>query len=284
MQAPRCSARAHFRCRARIRLFAVSSNGARYHETVSSGEVLLVDLHDRIVPYEQSWQWQKYRARQLGDAVVAGQHLNTENCQALMILQHAPVYTLGTGSSTSNLKFREDSPPFPLFRTERGGEVTYHGPGQLTIYPVLDLRIHGKDLHKYLRQLEEVVIRALHAVSGIDAHREAGRTGVWTQEGKIAATGVRATRWITYHGIALNVCPNLAHFDDIIPCGIADAEVTSVESHMLQNALDSAQDKDSVVMLDDRRMLIAEYNVAIQESFEDVFNIGLISGRDPTVI
>jgi lipoyl(octanoyl) transferase len=98
--------------------------------------------------------------------------------EALAVLQHAPTYTLGTGSSLENIKFDIENPPHPLYRTERGGEVTFHGPGQLTVYPILDLKRHGQDLHLYLRALEEVIMRALDRVSGIAAYRIEGLTGM----------------------------------------------------------------------------------------------------------
>lgn len=136
----------------------------------SQKKVVLYDLHDQAVAYESAWQWQKERAH----AIAGGECVE----QALLLLQHPPVYTLGTRSTLDNVKFDPESPPHPIFRTERGGEVTYHGPGQLVIYPILDLKNHGKDLHAYLRQLEDVIIEALAQVSGIAAHREEGLTGV----------------------------------------------------------------------------------------------------------
>jgi len=133
--------------------------------------VALYDCHAQAVPYEAAWAWQRRRA----EAVAArGPHAPP---QALLLLQHPPTLTLGTGSSLEHLRFRPEAPPFPLFRTERGGEVTYHGPGQLVLYPILDLREHGQDLHTYMRDLEEVVLRALLAVSGIEAFRVPGKTG-----------------------------------------------------------------------------------------------------------
>lgn len=129
-------------------------------------------------------------------------------------------------SSLDNL--RSEAPPFELFRTERGGEVTYHGPGQLVVYPVLDLTGHQRDLRWYMGALEEVVIRVLASL-GICAQREAGLTGVWVNGAKVCAMGVRVSRWVTMHGLALNVSPDLSHFEHIVPCGIADRRVTSLE-------------------------------------------------------
>lgn len=104
--------------------------------------------------------------------------------------------------------------------------MTYHGPGQLVLYPVLDLRAYEQDLHWYLRALEETVIRTLASL-GVTAAREEGLTGVWVGDSKVCAIGVRVSRWITMHGLALNVCPDLSHFEHIVPCGIADRSVTS---------------------------------------------------------
>jgi lipoate-protein ligase B len=134
----------------------------------TSHTAVVYDLHDNEVSYQIAWDWQKERAKQ----VAAG-----SQPQALVLLQHRPVYTLGTYSSIENLKFDVENSPLPLFRTERGGEVTYHGPGQLVAYPILDLRHHGQDLHEYLRRLEGIIISALREVSGIDAFREEGLTG-----------------------------------------------------------------------------------------------------------
>lgn len=188
----------------------------------------------------------------------------------LIILQHPPVYTLGTRSTEANLKFDANDPPFELHRTERGGEVTYHGPGQLVMYPILNLRHHKMDLHWYLRTLEEVVIGALYKACGIRAHRIDGLTGVWVDNQKVAAIGVRVSRWITYHGLALNVTTDLVPFSNIIPCGISDYSVTSV-AKILENSDDlcdlSGGDAHSVLRLL-RDCLLAE--------FEEKFSVHLV--------
>lgn len=113
---------------------------------------------------------------------------------SVFLLQHPPTYTLGAGSTVDNLKFSQSDSPLPLFRVERGGEVTYHGPGQLVMYPILNLQRHQPDLHWYLRNLEEVVIRALYEVSGLRGERIPGLTGVWVDGHKVAAIGVRAKK------------------------------------------------------------------------------------------
>jgi lipoate-protein ligase B len=140
---------------------------------VARKQLCVYDLNDQIVNYKQAWEWQKQYASALAGARQTGQDVP----QALAVLQHEPTFTLGTGSSLEHLNFDPADPPFPLFRTERGGEVTYHGPGQLVVYPILDLRDHRQDLHHYLRQLEQVIIDALQGVSGISGHRIDGLTG-----------------------------------------------------------------------------------------------------------
>jgi lipoyl(octanoyl) transferase len=149
----------------------------------------------------------------------------------LLLLEHPHVFTLGSSSQEEHLLL---SPPereargIELFDVGRGGDVTYHGPGQLVGYPILDLKPNRKDLHRYLRDLEETLILALGSF-GISSGREAGLTGVWVPQGKLAAIGVRVSSgWITSHGFALNVDPDLSYFSSIIPCGIKDRSVTSI--------------------------------------------------------
>jgi len=143
---------------------------------------------------------------------------------AVLLLQHQPCYTLGRGADPAFLRFDPADPPLPLHRIDRGGEVTHHCPGQLVLYPVLNLQRHGSDLHLYLRQLEQVVIDLL-ASYGLEAGRIEGLTGVWLEGRKLAAIGVGARRWISQHGLALNVDCNLAGFGAVVPCGIADRPV-----------------------------------------------------------
>ncbi|WP_224087011.1 lipoyl(octanoyl) transferase LipB [Nostoc sp. MS1] len=145
----------------------------------------------------------------------------------LILLEHPPVYTLGQGSSLDFLKFDPNQSEFEIHRIERGGEVTYHCPGQLVGYPILNLHRHCKDLHWYLRQLEEVIIRVL-AVYGLKGDRTPPLTGVWLEGRKVAAIGIKVSRWVTMHGFALNVCPDMTGFERIVPCGIADKPVGSL--------------------------------------------------------
>lgn len=148
----------------------------------------------------------------------------------LLLVEHEPVYTLGRGTRPSSLPL----PPAALQRrgatvveVERGGDVTWHGPGQLVGYPILDLRGHRPDLHWYLRQLERALITALGGL-GIASHPDPGRTGVWTGGRKIASIGIHVKQWVTLHGFALNVAPELEWFEAIVPCGLAGVEMTSV--------------------------------------------------------
>lgn len=149
----------------------------------------------------------------------------------LLLLEHPPVVTMGTSSRESHLLLTEAErvrKGIELFEVGRGGDVTYHGPGQLVGYPILSLSPDRKDLHRYLRDLEDVLISTL-AVFGIRAGREEGYTGVWAGEGKLAAIGVRVSSgWITSHGFALNIDPDLDHFSSIVPCGIHDRPVVSM--------------------------------------------------------
>jgi lipoate-protein ligase B len=150
----------------------------------------------------------------------------------VILVEHPPVYTLGRAArgSRANLIWEPEKRAqegIAFVEVDRGGDVTYHGPGQLVGYPILDLNGYGRDLHQYLRNLEEALIRALHDF-GIEAGRIPPHTGVWVGNEKIAAIGVKASKWVTQHGFALNVDPNLDHFQGIIPCGIHDKGVTSM--------------------------------------------------------
>jgi lipoyl(octanoyl) transferase len=172
----------------------------------------------------------------------------------LLLLEHPPVITLGAknrGRSTNVLASRDElrHAGVELVETGRGGDVTYHGPGQLVGYPILDLRPDRCDVHRYVRDLEESLIRAARAF-GVEAARVPGLTGVWVgpsgREAKLAAIGVRISRWITSHGFALNVSTDLDHFDLIVPCGIADRGVTSLE-RLTGRTLAMADIEDAVV-------------------------------------
>jgi lipoyl(octanoyl) transferase len=177
-------------------------------------------LYDRgLIPYQTAWAWQKQ--------LVSDRKNQFDRPDALILLEHPPVYTLGQNSDPAFLKFDPATSPYELHWIERGGEVTYHCPGQLVGYPILNLQRHQPDLHWYLRQLEEVVILVL-AHYGLLGERIEGLTGVWVEGQKVAAIGIKVSRWITMHGFALNVCPDLAGFDAIVPCGIGDRAVGSL--------------------------------------------------------
>ncbi len=179
------------------------------------------------LPLEQVWAWQRLLQARLLAPAVANAMANTVAeavAEAVLLVEHTPCYTLGRGASLAHLRFDPHDPPLPLHRIDRGGEVTHHLPGQLVLYPVLDLSRHGADLHHYLRQLEGVVLDVLEAL-GLAGERCPGLTGVWLEGRKVAAIGVGARRWISQHGLALNVdCP-MEGFGAIVPCGLADRPV-----------------------------------------------------------
>ncbi|CAI8182286.1 MAG: Octanoyltransferase [Prochlorococcus marinus str. MIT 9215] len=168
------------------------------------------------VPFEEAWNWQReWQQRMLA---------KPQSLQAVWLLQHPSCYTLGRGASEANLLFDQDDPPMDLHRIDRGGEVTHHMPGQLVAYPVLDLRRHQTDLHWYLRQLEQVLIDVLAQLE-LPGERRDGLTGLWLEEKKVAAIGVGCRRWITQHGLALNVNGDLEGFSAVVPCGLTGCQV-----------------------------------------------------------
>ena len=156
----------------------------------------------------------------------------------LVLVEHPPVITLGRSTKAGNLLATEAllaARGVELHEVERGGDVTFHGPGQLVGYPIVDLTEHKQDLHWYLRQVEEVIIRGV-APFGVVADRNPGKTGVWTNGRKLASIGVHARSWVTWHGFALNVSTDLSYFDLMVPCGIADVVMTSVAHELLEDA------------------------------------------------
>jgi len=172
-----------------------------------------------MMPYIDAHLWQR--------SLLAERIQNPGLNDVLILLEHPPVYTLGQGATLEFLKFDVDNTSFDVHRVERGGEVTYHCPGQLVGYPILNLRRYRQDLHWYLRQLEEVIMRVL-AIYGLVGDRLTGFTGVWLENRKVAAIGIKVSRWITMHGFALNVCPDMTGFQHIVPCGITDKPVASL--------------------------------------------------------
>ena len=154
-----------------------------------------------------------------------------EISDVLLFTEHNPVITMGRAGSSGNLLCSPEelkARKVELYEIERGGDVTFHGPGQLVVYPILDLNGHGRDLHRYLRNLEKTIIIVLQEY-GIDAVTKEGLTGVWADDRKLAAIGVAVSRWITYHGVALNVNTDLDYFRLINPCGITEYQVGSMK-------------------------------------------------------
>lgn len=186
---------------------------------------------------------------------------------ALILLEHPRVITLGRGGSTSNVTASQETlvqRGIQVVPVERGGDVTYHGPGQLVGYPILDLARHKQDLHWYLRSLEEVLIRAL-AIYGIGGTRLPGFTGVWVRGRKIASIGVHVTHWVTFHGFALNVSTELSDFDLIVPCGIEAVQMTSMVEEM------------------ERSCSVAEVADQVAHSFASVFHLAMAPADPETV-
>ena len=181
-----------------------------------SVELLIHAGHERV-PYASALAWMTHQS----DLVRRG------GLESIALLEHDPVFTLGARAARTSLRVAESALPAPLVEADRGGDVTWHGPGQLVIYPVLDVRARGLRAGDYVRALEAVAIQTL-AAWGIEGGRVSGRPGVWVGGAKAAAVGVRIDRGVSRHGLALNVAPDLAWFDAIVPCGIADAGVTSM--------------------------------------------------------
>jgi lipoyl(octanoyl) transferase len=183
---------------------------------------------DAPIPYEQALTFMNERAAAIRDG-------SAREC--IWLLEHPPLFTAGTSADPSELTNPQH---FPVYDAGRGGRYTYHGPGQRVVYVLLDLDKRGRDIRRFVHALEGWVIDAL-AELGVSAHRAEGRIGIWVGDGpgeaKIGALGVRVKRWVTLHGFALNVAPDLGHFGGIVPCGIADFGVTSLEQLGKQTAM-----------------------------------------------
>ncbi len=168
--------------------------------------------------------------------------------EQLFLLEHNHVFTLGRAAKAANILLSADqleAARIEVYETGRGGDVTYHGPGQLVGYPILNLKPDRQDVHRYVRDLEEVLIRTI-ADFGIIGSRITGLTGVWVGDEKIAAIGVRISRWVTSHGFALNVTPDLAYFRMIVPCGITEKGVTSM-TNLLKKSVDLSAVTESLI-------------------------------------
>lgn len=226
---------------------------ARPARDEGSGRLLDV-RHLGVVPYAEGLRAQEelVAARRAGDVP-----------DTLLLLEHPHVITLGSSAESAHVLVDEaerDRLGIEVFEVGRGGGVTYHGPGQLVAYPILDLKPDRKDLHAYLRDLEEVLLRVA-AEFGVRAVRRPGLTGIWTVAGKLAAVGVRVSSpWITSHGVALNVSADLAFFDRIVPCGIVGEGVTSLEREL------------------GRPLAVRDAGAAFEARFADVFGYARLVG------
>src|SRR5437870_5170177 len=214
---------------------------------------LLEVVEAGLVSYGEALEWQ----RELAEDRIAGRLSH----DVLLLLEHPPVVTLGRNSHAAHL-LRPAG--VEVFEVERGGDVTFHGPGQLVGYPILDLRAYKQDLHWYLRTLEQALIDAL-GILAIPAERNPGLTGVWTRGRKIASIGIHVKQWVTWHGFALNVTTDLTHFDRIVPCGIQGVQMTSVER-------ETGNEK--------RETLWADTVRAVVRGFEKVFGTSVIPCPD----
>ena len=191
-------------------------------------KINIVDLGR--IDYQTAWDFQK----EFHKKVQYGKETDT-----LFLLEHDPVYTLGKNANKNNL-LEQPASEVKVFNVERGGDITYHGPGQLVGYPILDLHHYQKNISWFMRTLEEILIETL-STFGIQANQRDGLTGVWVGDEKIGAQGVRISRWVTMHGFSLNVNTDLTYFDSIVPCGITNCAITS-----MKKIIGDSQDMDLV--------------------------------------
>lgn len=205
--------------------------------------------------YKETWDYQENLFKGIVDTKIKNRRedANLETSNYFLFVEHPHVYTLGKSGDLSNLLLNEEQlkeKEATFYKINRGGDITYHGPGQIVGYPILDLENFFTDIHKYLRLLEEMIILTL-AEYGLKAERSDGETGVWLDVGtpfarKICAMGVRASRWVTMHGFALNVNANLGYFDNIIPCGIRGKAVTSLNVELGKERIDEEEIKEKL--------------------------------------
>jgi len=217
-------------------------------------QVIVKDLGNK--DYKETWDHQE----SLFEEIVAQKTNNKANGTTLpttnyfLFVEHPHVYTLGKSGHIENLLIDEEglkNKGATFYKINRGGDITYHGPGQIVGYPILDLENFFTDIHKYLRSLEEVIIRTLSDY-GLKGERSEGETGVWLDVGtpfarKICAMGVRCSRWVTMHGFALNVNTDLGYFDNIIPCGIRGKAVTSLNVELAKDKVDTQEVKQRIL-------------------------------------
>jgi lipoyl(octanoyl) transferase len=215
--------------------------------------ILLKDL--AVKDYKETWEYQSELLQTVVDTKISNRrkNLQEETKNYFLFVEHPHVYTLGKSGNLSNLLLNEKQlkeKEATFYKINRGGDITYHGPGQIVGYPILDLENFFTDIHKYLRLLEETIILTI-AEYGLKGVRSKGETGVWLDVGtpfarKICAMGIRSSRWVTMHGFALNVNTNLGYFDNIIPCGIRGKAVASMESE-LGRKLDTEEVKGKIL-------------------------------------
>ncbi|SHL76115.1 lipoyl(octanoyl) transferase LipB [Flavobacterium xinjiangense] len=206
--------------------------------------------------YKETWEYQEELFKGIVDLKIKNrrEELNLETPNYLLFVEHPHVYTLGKSGDLSNLLLSEKqlvAKGATFYKINRGGDITYHGPGQIVGYPIIDLENFFTDIHKYLRFLEEAIILTLQEY-GISCGRSEGETGVWLGTGtpfarKICAMGVRASRWVTMHGFALNVNADLGYFDNIIPCGIRGKAVTSLNVELGVESVNEAEVKEKIL-------------------------------------
>lgn len=215
--------------------------------------ILLRDLKSK--DYKETWDYQTDLLQEIVDVKIDNRrnNLERETENHFLFVEHPHVYTLGKSGDLSNLLLNEkqlEEKGATFYKINRGGDITYHGPGQIVGYPILDLENFFTDIHKYLRLLEETIILTI-AEYGLKGERSDGETGVWLDVGtpfarKICALGIRSSRWVTMHGFALNVNTNLGYFDNIIPCGIRGKAVASMEAE-LGEKLDLEEVKEKIL-------------------------------------
>ncbi len=194
-----------------------------------------------LIDYKKCWDYQESLFSEIltVKSINRKERTSAATLNYLLFCEHPHVYTLGKNGNKKNLLINEEHLKFKgatFYKINRGGDITYHGPGQIVGYPILDLDNFFTDIHKYLRILEEAVILTLNEY-GLDARRSKGETGVWFDVGtkkarKICAFGVKSSRWVTMHGFAFNINTDLSYFENIVPCGIADKKVTSLENEI----------------------------------------------------
>ena len=218
-------------------------------------KIQLFDLGTK--DFKETWDYQQELFTAIIDLKIKNRREDSliETPNYFLFVQHPHVYTLGKSGDAANLLLSEkqlESKGATFYKINRGGDITYHGPGQIVGYPILDLENFFTDIHKYLRFLEEAIILTLSDY-GLQAGRSEGETGVWLGVGtpfarKICAMGVRASRWVTMHGFALNVNVDLGYFDNIIPCGIRGKGVTSLNIELNQKTVDEVEVKNKIVI------------------------------------